>query len=204
MTFIESFVDQYGMAAIFLLILAEYACFPVSSEIILPLAGVMGARRGLSFAILVLLSTAAGLAGSSITYFVGRFGGSPLLERLMQRFPSLSKPILASYRTFGDHGKSAVFISRLIPLCRTYIGFVSGSMKQSPAGYFISSLFGILLWNTALTSLGYYFYQYRAIFFAWFYRYKQWIFIGGSLLLLLIFCSRIRSRNKNSEAGQEE
>ena len=204
MSFIESFVNKYGMIAIFLLILAEYACFPVSSEIVLPLAGLMGARLELPFATLVLLSTIAGILGSCITYSVGRFGGSPLLERLMQRFPSLEKPIVASYRTFGDHGKSAVFISRLIPLCRTYIGFVAGAMKQSLLGYLLSSSWGILLWNTVLTSLGYYFYQYRDVFFEYFDRYKQWIFVVGSLILLLIICFRLGSRHKNSETDQDQ
>ena len=202
MAFMESLVDQYGMIAIFVLILAEYACFPVSSEIVLPLAGLLGARAGLPFVSLVILSTAAGLAGSCITYGIGRFGGSPLLERLMKRFPSLSKPILGSYRTFGDHGKSAVFISRLIPLCRTYIGFVAGAMKQSLLGYLLSSSLGILLWNTVLTSLGYYFYQYRDIFFDGFNRYKRWIFIGGLLLLLIIVCCRVMAGQKDSETDQ--
>lgn len=204
MSFMESLVDQYGMAAIFLLILAEYACFPVSSEIILPLAGLMGARAGFPFAALVIFSTAAGLAGSCITYGIGRFGGSPLLERLMKRFPSLSKPILSSYRTFGDHGKSAVLLCRLIPLCRTYIGFVAGAMKQSLFGYLISSSLGILLWNTALTSLGYYFYQYRDVFFDGFNRYKRWIFIGGLILLLIILSCRFMAKQKDSETSQDQ
>lgn len=203
MSYIESFVNQYGVYAIFLLIFAEYACFPVSSEILLPLAGLMWAGLRLPFAMLALLSTAAGILGCSITYAIGRFGGSPLLERLMKRFPSLSKPILASYRAFGNHGKAAVFLSRLVPLCRTYISFVAGAMKQPLLSYLACSAFGILLWNTVLTSLGYYFYQYRDPFFACFNRYKQWIFICGSLLLLLILCCRIGAKQKNSGTDQD-
>jgi membrane protein DedA with SNARE-associated domain len=201
---IETLVNEYGMIAIFLLILAEYACFPVSSEILLPLAGLIGARQGFPFPVLVLFSTASGLIGSCITYSIGRFGGSPLLERLMHRFPSFSKPILASYRTFGDHGKSAVFLSRLIPLCRTYIGFVAGAMKQALAGYLFCSFFGILLWNTVLTALGYYFYQYRNIFFSYFNTYKKWIFVCSALLLFLILICRLTAKKQNSEAPPEE
>ena len=145
---IEDLLLTYGMPAIFLLILLEYACFPVSSEIVLPLAGLFAAGQGFSFPMLVLLSTMAGIGGSMITYLIGRKGGSPLLERIMKRCPSMEKPIISSYRTFGDHGKSAVFLSRLIPLCRTYIGFVAGAMKQKCSGYIIYSAFGILLWNT--------------------------------------------------------
>ena len=135
MDWIESFLQNYGIWAMFVLIMLEYACFPVSSEIILPLAGVMAAGQGLFFPYLVLFATGAGLIGTLIPYGIGRFGGSPLLERIMKRFSSMEKPILTSYRVFGNHEKSAVLISRVIPLCRTYIGFVAGAMGQNISRY---------------------------------------------------------------------
>lgn len=52
MDWIESLIQNYGVAAMFVLIMLEYACFPVSSEIILPLAGVMAAGQGCFFHIL--------------------------------------------------------------------------------------------------------------------------------------------------------
>lgn len=202
MEWIESLLQNYGMAAIFLLILLEYACFPVSSEIILPLAGAIAAGQNLSFPLLVLFSTLAGLGGCLITYSIGRLGGSPLLERIMHRFPSMERPILSSYRTFGDHGKGAVFFSRLIPLCRTYIGFVAGAMKQSFVSYLLYSGFGILIWNTVLTGLGYYFYQYRSIFFRYFDSCKRYIFWGGIILLILFIFCRIRKKADKAETDQ--
>ena len=59
MDWIESFLQNYGIWAMFVLIMLEYACFPVSSEIILPLAGGMAAGQGLFFPYLVLLATGA-------------------------------------------------------------------------------------------------------------------------------------------------
>lgn len=203
MEWMETLLQNYGMAAIFLLILMEYACFPVSSEIILPLSGALAAGQGMSFPMLVLISTGAGAGGSMITYTLGRLGGSPLLERTMHRFPSMEKPILSSYRAFGNHGRGAVFVSRLIPLCRTYIGFVAGAMKQRPGSYLLFSAFGILIWNTVLTGIGYYFYQYRDIFFRYFNEYKHIILISGILLLFLIFLGRIRKKAETGEADRE-
>ena len=201
-TMIQDYLLNYGLPAMFLLILLEYACFPVSSEIVLPLAGLVAAGQGLSFPLLIQFSTLAGIGGSLITYAIGRKGGSSLLEKIMHRFPSMEKPILSSYRTFGDHGKSAVFLSRLIPLCRTYIGFVAGAMKQSCSGYILYSAFGIFLWNTVLTSLGYYFYQYKETFFGYFDRYKRWIFFGGLLILCLLLWRRIR-KGRNTDAEDQ-
>lgn len=204
MSIINQLIEDYGLAAMFFLIFLEYACFPVSSEIILPLAGLAGACHGLSFPLLVLISSTCGLAGTTITYGIGRAGGSPLLERAIRRFPSLKRPILASYRTFGNHGRGAVLLSRLLPLCRTYIGFVAGAMRQPLISYLACSAIGIVIWNSLLTSLGFYFYPYRGIFFFYFNLYKKWILIIGIPLLLFFFFTKFTapSRRQNGK-GRE-
>ena len=178
-------IESYGTPAIILLIALEYACFPISSELVLPFAGAFGAGIGISLPLLILYSSAAGLAGTSLTYAIGRYGGSPLLEKIMVRFPSSKKPILASYRTFGNRGRLAVCVGRIIPICRTYIAFVAGACGQSYPAYVIFSSIGITIWNTLLICLGYYFYNYRNIFFYYFDKYKTFILIIGLLLILL-------------------
>ena len=149
MDWIESFLQNYGIWAMFVLIMLEYACFPVSSEIILPLAGVMAAGQGLFFPYLVLFATGAGLIGTLIPYGIGRFGGSPLLERIMKRFSSMEKPILTSYRVFGNHDQplSFVFCHRHCymehGINRTWLlflpiqGFVLSLFRQIQACYFL-------------------------------------------------------------------
>lgn len=183
-------IESYGTPAIILLIALEYACFPISSELVLPFAGAFGAGIGISLPLLILYSSAAGLAGTSLTYAIGRYGGSPLLEKIMARFPSSKKPILASYRTFGNRGRLAVCVGRIIPICRTYIAFVAGACGQSYPAYVIFSSIGITIWNTLLICLGYYFYNYRNIFFYYFDKYKTFILIIGLLLILLLLFSR--------------
>ena len=168
----------------------EYACFPISSELVLPFAGAFGAGIGISLPLLILYSSAAGLIGTSLTYAIGRYGGSPLLEKIMSRFPSTKKPILASYRTFGDQGRIAVCIGRIIPICRTYIAFVAGACGQTYPTYDLFSSIGITLWNTILICLGYYFYNYRNIFFFYFNKYKTIILIIGLLLIVLLLFSK--------------
>ena len=204
MDWIESFLQSYGIAAMFVIIMLEYACFPVSSEIILPLTGVMAAGQSIFFPSLVLLATIAGLVGALFPYVVGRFGGSPLLERIMKRFPSMEKPILSSYRIFGNHEKSAVCIGRVIPLCRTYIGFVAGAMKQNPGRYLLYSAIGIVTWNTVLTGLGYYFYQYKDLFFHYFGRYQHVIFYTGIILLIIFIVNTFRKKRAPHETSREK
>lgn len=191
-------IGSYGTPAIIVLIALEYACFPISSELVLPFAGAIGAGIGISLPLLILYSSLAGLAGTSLTYAVGRFGGSPLMEKLMIRFPSTKKPILASYRTFGNHGRAAVCIGRVIPICRTYIAFVAGACQQSYTTYILFSAIGIAVWNTMLLTLGYYFYQFRDVFFLYFNKYKTIILVAGLLLIVLLLVV------KRSDGEEEE
>ena len=115
----------------------------------------------------------------------------------------MEKPILTSYRVFGNHEKSAVLISRVIPLCRTYIGFVAGAMGQNISRYLLYSAIGIVTWNTVLTGLGY-FYQYKDLFFHYFDKYKHVIFYTGIVLLVIFALNAIRKKRAARETNQEE
>ena len=55
MEFISSIFDKYGLFATLFIIFLEYACFPLSSEIVLPALGALARARELSFFILLLL-----------------------------------------------------------------------------------------------------------------------------------------------------
>lgn len=173
--------------SIFLLILLEYACFPISSEIVLPFAGGVGAKAGTPFFLLVIISVIAGLTGTTLTYAVGRYGGSPLLDRLMNRFPRTKKPILASYRFFGDYGRVAVCLGRIIPICRTYIAFIAGAAASPYPSFLLFSSMGITLWNFVLLGIGYYFYEYKNLLPALYGKYKLLIlFASGTVLVLFL------------------
>ena len=100
--------------------------------------------------------------------------------------------------------KSAVLVSRVIPLCRTYIGFVAGAMGQNISRYLLYSAIGIVTWNTVLTGLGYYFYQYKDLFFHYFDKYKHVIFYTGIVLLVIFALNAIRKKRAARETNQEE
>ena len=149
------FLTSYGLPAMFLVILLEYACFPVSSELVLPLCGALAAASGTSYPLLILLSTLAGILGTCSCYAVGRYGGTAILERITRRFPKAEKSLNASKAKFEHYGTYAVAIGRVIPLCRTYIAFIAGASGMKFIPYLISSLIGITVWNSVLTGIGY-------------------------------------------------
>lgn len=184
MSFFTDIIYEYGMVAMFFLILIEYACFPVSSEIILPFSGAVASLQQISFFVILPLSVIAGLIGTSICYFLGRYGGMHLLNKIQVRFPKTEHGINTSFEKFNKYGSMAVCVGRVIPLCRTYIGFVAGALKQKYSTYLISSTIGITIWNILLIGTGYVLRNNWNIVGAYYKEYK--VIITPVILFLLL------------------
>ncbi len=193
---ILSLFDRYGMFAMFLIIFLEYACFPISSEIVLPFAGAVARAENLSFFLLLPLSVLAGTLGTGLCYLVGRLGGDTILAKLVKRFPKTQKGIDASREKFAKYGAGAVCIGRMIPLCRTYIAFVAGAAGQSPSVYFPYSFLGITIWNSALLSLGYFLQDNWSAVSGYYARYKHFLIpvLLGAVFLFLVL-RQLKKRN---------
>lgn len=155
MNYLTNLIYEYGLIAMFFIILLEYACFPVSSEIVLPFSGAVASINHTNFFVILALSVLAGLIGTGICFTVGWFGGGALINAIIKKFPKTEKAINSSYDKFKEHGASAVCIGRVIPLVRTYIALIAGASKLNPVTYLAASSIGITIWNTLLIGLGY-------------------------------------------------
>ena len=155
MNYITNLISEYGLIAIFIIILLEYACFPVSSEIVLPFSGAVASANHTNFLVILPLSIIAGLIGTGICFVIGWYGGNAIIHMITRKFPKAKKGIDAANRKFQAHGASAVCIGRVIPLIRTYIALIAGASKLNPITYFTASALGITIWNTLLIGLGY-------------------------------------------------
>lgn len=199
MNFITDVIYEYGLWAMFLLILLEYACFPVSSEIVLPFSGAMASLQHISFFLIIPISVLAGLIGTSICYSIGRFGGAPILNKITVKFPKSKTSIDKSYEKFEQYGTTAVCFGRVIPLCRTYIAFVAGAVKMNYLHFIFSSSLGIIVWNIILIGTGYLLRENWSNVGEYYNRYKQVIIpiviviIGIALLRFLPIKRKNRS-----------
>lgn len=195
------FMNQYGIWAMFFVILLEYACFPISSEIVLPFTGALAAKEGISLFCVLPLSVAAGLLGTGLCYCIGRIGGEQILTRLKLQFPKIVPGILAGEKKFQKYGSLAVCFGRILPLCRTYIAFVAGAAAQSPAVFFTYSFFGITIWNSALLSLGFLLGNNQSAVAEYYGRYKQLLLPILLAVLVLWSFAGLRKRHRRHFAG---
>lgn len=189
------FLTINGLPAMFVVIFLEYACFPVSSEIVLPLSGALAAASGTSYPLLILISSLAGILGTLLCYLIGRIGGNAVIERMIKRFPKTEKGLRASRERFEHYGNYAVSIGRVIPLCRTYIAFIAGAAGMKPIPYILSSLIGITVWNSVLTGIGYYLQENWTYATALYEKYKD-VIIPLLLIAALLMIYRCTTRKK--------
>jgi membrane protein DedA with SNARE-associated domain len=163
MDFISNFLDMiittiqgFGYPGVFLAVFLEYACLPLPSEVLLPFIGLLASYDSFSFIGVIVLSTVAGLLGSTLCYTIGYFGGSPIINWLCSKSSSAKKSFNKLDLFLNKYGKLAVFLSRLLPLTRTYISLAVGAVKMSYSQFILYSFGGITIWNVVLISLGYF------------------------------------------------
>lgn len=196
MDFFTNLVYQYGLFAMFFLILIEYACFPISSEIVLPFSGAVASLQHIPFFFVLPVSVAAGLIGTSICYAIGYWGGAHLIEKITNRFPKSKKGIDASCRKFDKNGSKAVCLGRLIPICRTYIAFAAGIAKQKFSLFLTASFIGISIWNFILIGFGYYLRENWNLVEQYYKDYKTIFLIAIFVVIIIFFLKKYLSKKE--------
>lgn len=139
---LTAYFEKYGDMVIFVIVLLEYMNMPgFPSGIIMPLAGIWASRGNVGFMVVLFLSVLAGLCGSWILYFIGRWGGNKVLQKHIKRFPKNKETIDRTIETLRNKGYIGIFISKLIPVLRTVISIPAGVLKISFYGYTIASAY---------------------------------------------------------------
>jgi membrane protein DedA with SNARE-associated domain len=163
--FIRTAIQDYGYLAVFVLMVLESACIPIPSEVTMLFGGAAanatfaanlpGHPRPLNFLVVGLLGTLGNLVGSWIAYGVGKAGGRPLIERWGRYIFLRPHELDRAEVWFDEHGQAAVFVSRLLPVVRTFISLPAG-VAEMPFGRFSTYTFaGCLPWTFALAGIGY-------------------------------------------------
>jgi len=157
---VQHFIATYGVAAVFVLMLAESACIPVPSELIMLLGGALaaGAVAGAhpSLVLIIVAGVAGNVAGSYVAWAVGRYGGHAFVRRWGRYVGVREHDIDRATAWFDRHGPAAVFFGRLIPVVRTFISLPAGFGNMPPVRFGIYTTLGCIPWTTGLAVAGYY------------------------------------------------
>ena len=151
----ESFLSQYGYAAIFLFAFLEACCVPIPSEVTFGFAGVLAAQGHLNIAAVIVVGTIAELIGSMVSYGIGRVGGRPFVRRTGRYLLITHADIDRAERFFTGRGVWAVPLGRCLPVVRSFVSVVAGFVEVPVALFAFLSLIGTAVWVTAISLVGY-------------------------------------------------
>jgi membrane protein DedA with SNARE-associated domain len=151
----ESFLSQFGLAAVFLFGFLEACCVPIPSEITFGFAGVLAGEGHLNIVAVIIVGTVAELIGSFVAYTVGRVGERPLVARFGRYLLITNADIDRAERFFAGRGAWAVPVGRALPVVRTFISIVAGFIKMPAPLFGVLSLVGTAIWVTVISLIGY-------------------------------------------------
>ena len=152
--FIVATISLLGYGGVVLLMAIESACIPLPSEIIMPFSGYLVSRGEMNLWLVGLAGAVGCVLGSMVAYWVGMYGGRPLIEKY-GRFVLISHHDLdLADRWFGKYGEIIVFVSRLLPAIRTFIAFPAGVARMNILRFIIYTFAGSLPWCIGLAYVG--------------------------------------------------
>jgi membrane protein DedA with SNARE-associated domain len=148
-------VDKLGAVGVGLSILAETVIPPIPSEAVLGLAGVLINQGRMSVVPVILFATLGSIVGAIFFYYVGRALGPRRSHAFLDRLPLVeTEDVDRTFQWFERHGRSAVFLGRMVPIVRSFISVPAGVVKMPFAQFVLFTAGGSLIWNTVLISLG--------------------------------------------------
>jgi membrane protein DedA with SNARE-associated domain len=152
---ISNLISTYGYPGLFLLTIAETACIPVSSEIVLLFTGLLAATGHLSLPVAIIIALLGETVGGFIAWIIGRFGGRKLIEKYGKYVLIDIKDLERIENWFNKRGVWAIFLGRVLPFVRTFISLPAGTAEVPPLKFGLYSFFGSLIWIIAVTLIGY-------------------------------------------------
>ncbi|HCB01668.1 MAG TPA: hypothetical protein DEP19_04735 [Anaerolineae bacterium] len=151
--------DEFGWAGVFALMIFENATGISPSEVVLAFAGwMLIERHGIAPSFIFLAGVYAGFGsalGASITYWVARLGGRPVIEKFVKLFHIDPAMIEKSEQQMQKWGIRLILFGRMIPAVRTFINIPAGMSKVPFFKFFIATFIGAYGWCTILIGAGY-------------------------------------------------
>jgi membrane protein DedA with SNARE-associated domain len=160
--FLETVLHTIRWPGVVIIMALESANIPIPSEVTMPLAGWMLVQEsGLSIWHAVLLGGLYGALGCTLgsigSYALGYYGGRPLLEKYGRYILVSEHDLEQADKWFSRWGDWAAFVSRLMPIVRTFISFPAGVVKVPLSRFAVLSLAGSFIWCAALAAAGHWF-----------------------------------------------
>lgn len=152
--FISQTISHTGYLGVFLLMTLQSAAIPLPSEVIMPFAGSLVAAGRFSLPLLALIGALGSVAGSTLTYALGFYGGRPLIRQYGKYILLSERDLILTEKFFSRFGRWSALVGSVLPIVRTFISIPAGIGRVSYRSFVIFYFFGSFIWSFFLAWLG--------------------------------------------------
>ena len=165
--FVLSLYDSVGYVGLAVAVALETIVAPIPSEVILPFAGFKASQSALDPSVVepltgagwnvllaIAFATAGSMVGALFGYYIGAWGGRPLLDRFGRYVGIGASDLDRADRWFERYGNRAVFLGRMVPLVRTFVSYPAGISRMPLGRFLLFTALGSIPWNAALIVAG--------------------------------------------------
>lgn len=145
-----NWLSSFGYVGIAIGLMVEV----IPSEIVLGYAGYMISERTIGFTGAVIAGTIGGTVAQLFLYWIGSFGGRPMLEKY-GKFILINKHQLeVSEKWFSQYGPGVIFSARFIPVVRHAISIPAGIAGMSAFKFTLYTVAAMVPWTIFFLYLG--------------------------------------------------
>lgn len=126
----------------------------IPSEIVLAFGGYLVSQHEINFFGAVLFGTAGGVIAQIFVYWIGRYGGRPVLEKYGKYIFIQKKHIDHSEEWFNKYGTGVIFTARFIPIVRHAISVPAGISRMPLGKFTMLTTLAVIPWSALFVYLG--------------------------------------------------
>jgi membrane-associated protein len=126
--------------------------FFLPGDSLLITAGIFAARGDLNLGLLMVLATVAAFVGNTCGYLIGRRFGPLVFSRVRFLKPEY---VEQAREYFAKNGNQTLILSRFIPVIRTIVPTLAGTVHLDFRLFTIYNAVGAVLWGGGVTLAGY-------------------------------------------------
>ncbi len=147
-------IDASGYPGVFLLMAMESMVLPVPSEAVMPFAGFLVASHRFAMAGVAVASTLGSIAGSLLSYWIGRSAGMPFVNKWGKYVLLNRHDLEVTEAFFKKRGPIAILVCRFVPVVRHLISIPAGTGRMRLPLFLAYTILGAGLWNCFLAFCG--------------------------------------------------
>lgn len=147
---------DYGGIALFCLLALGIIALPIPDETLMVTAGFLISKGAMPLTSTVLAAYLGAMCGISLSYVIGRYGGSVLLKKYGHWVRLTEARIERTRHWFSRIGLWALCFGYFIPGVRHFTGYLVGTVRISFSKFALFAFSGAILWATTFLGIGYF------------------------------------------------